>query len=99
MNMRQRIKTKFKKLGEEQDNELRIDENIEEKPLFHLFFLKDDKDLSVEVLEVQEVDFTEVRKRLEFGESVFISRKIEKRFDQMEINSEERDEIWFFPHV
>lgn len=99
MNMKQRIKTKFKKLGEEQDSELRINENIEEKPLFHLFFLKDDKDLSVEVLEVQEVDFTEVRKRLEFGESVFISRKIEKRFDQMEIHSEERDEIWFFPHV
>jgi hypothetical protein len=99
MNMRQRIKTKLKLLGEEQDSELRIDENIEEKPLFHLFFLKDDKDLSVEVLEVQEVDFIEVRKRLEIGESVFISRKSEKRLDQMEIHSEEMDETWFFPHV
>lgn len=29
----------------------------EEKPLFQLFFLKDDEDQSVEVVEVEEIDF------------------------------------------
>lgn len=29
----------------------------EEKPLFQLFFLKDDEDESVEVEEVEEIDF------------------------------------------
>jgi len=47
----------------------------EEKPLFQLFFLRDDEGQSVEVKEVEEIDFDEVEKRLERGESVFITRK------------------------
>lgn len=97
--MKQRIRTKLKMMKEVLESELKIEESIEEKPLFHLFFLKDDEDLSVEFLEVEEVDFTEVRKRLEFGESVFISCKSQKRLDVMEIRREERDETWFFSHV
>jgi len=46
----------------------------EEKPLFQLFFLKDDEDQSVDVDEVEEIDFREVEKRLNRGESVFITR-------------------------
>ena len=47
----------------------------EEKPLFQLFFLKDEEDQGVEVKEVEEVDFGEVERRLKQGESVFITCK------------------------
>ena len=50
----------------------------EEKPMFQLFFLKDDEDQSVEVEEVEEIDFREVERRLEQGESVFITCKASK---------------------
>jgi hypothetical protein len=44
----------------------------EEKPLLQLLFLKDDKNQSVEV---EELDFAKIVCRLNHGESVFISRK------------------------
>jgi len=43
--------------------------------LFQLIFLREDGDEGVEVEEVENVDFGEVKKRLENGESVFIVRK------------------------
>ena len=47
----------------------------EEKTLLQLLFLKDDKNQSVEVEEVKELDFAKIMCRLNHGESVFISRK------------------------
>jgi len=47
----------------------------EKKAVFQLFFLKDDTDQSVEVEEVENVDFEKVLKHLLKGESVFISCK------------------------
>ena len=47
----------------------------EEKPLFQVFFLKDDEDQSVEVVEVEEIDFREAERRLKQGESVFVTCK------------------------
>ena len=47
----------------------------ERESLFQLFFLKDDEDQTVEVEELKEIDFQEVDKRLEKGESVFITAK------------------------
>jgi len=44
-------------------------------PLFQLIFLREDDDECVEVEEAEYVDFAEVKKRLENGESVFIVRK------------------------
>jgi hypothetical protein len=71
----------------------------EEKTLFQLFFLKDDEDQSVEVEEVEEVDFDEVKKRLEQGESVFITRKREQELDKTLISEEDAAELWFFSHI
>ncbi len=45
-----------------------------DKPLFQVFFLKDDKDQSVRVAEVEEIDFEEVKAYIERGDAVFISR-------------------------
>ena len=71
----------------------------EEKPVFQLFFLKDDEDQSIEVVEVEEIDFTEVKKRIEQGESVFITRKRKQKLNPNLISSEEATEPWYFSHI
>jgi len=47
----------------------------EKKPLFQLFFLKNNEDLGVEVDEVERIDFELVTQRLKRGESIFIAQK------------------------
>ncbi len=69
------------------------------KPLFRLFFLKNDEDLTVEVLEVEEINFTEIQKRLEAGESVFISCKNPQDLDPRQETREDPEESWYFPHL
>lgn len=61
----------------------------EEKPKFQLIFLKDNEDQSVEVVEVEKIDFTEVEKHLEQGESVFVTRKHKQKLKPTLIASEE----------
>ena len=56
-------------------------ETKEEKLLFQLFFLKNDEHQGIEVVEVEKIDFTEVKKHIELGESVFITRKRKKKLD------------------
>ncbi len=51
----------------------------EEKILFRLFLLKNDEKQSIEVEEVAEIDFNEVKKHIDHGESVFITRKREQK--------------------
>jgi len=71
----------------------------EEKPLFQLFFLKDDEDRSVEVEEVEEINFEEVRKRLEQGESVFITHKGKQRLNTTLVAEKGEAELWYFSHM
>ena len=47
----------------------------EEKSLFQVFYLKNDYNRSVEVEEVKDIDFEEVKRHLEQGDAVFITRK------------------------
>jgi len=68
----------------------------EEKLLFQLFFLKNDDDLSVEVEEVEEIDFTEVKRHIEQGESVFITRKRKQEFNTILAAMEDAAEPWYF---
>jgi MinD-like ATPase involved in chromosome partitioning or flagellar assembly len=56
-------------------------ENEKKEASFHLFFLENNPDQSVKVVEVDEIDFEEVKKHLEKGESVFISPKREQKQD------------------
>lgn len=51
------------------------------EPSFQLFFLENDPNQSVEVVEVDEIDLEEIKKHLEKGESVFISPKREQKQD------------------
>ena len=50
-------------------------ESNRENSVFQLFFLLNNENQDIEVVEVEEIDFTEVKNRLEKGESVFIARK------------------------
>jgi len=52
----------------------------EERGRFIIFFLTDDENQSVNVEEVEEVDFFEVAQHLRLGGSVFITRKRKPRF-------------------
>ena len=70
-----------------------------EKPLFQLFFLKDDEDQSVEVEEVEEIDFRKVEQRLEQGESVFITRKRKQKLNTSLVAREDAAEPWYFSRI
>jgi len=54
-------------------------EKQKKQSLFQLFFLKNDDNQSVEVAEVEEINFEEVKRRLEIGEDIFITRKREQK--------------------
>ncbi|MDH5460088.1 MAG: hypothetical protein OEW71_03525 [Candidatus Bathyarchaeota archaeon] len=71
----------------------------EEKPLFQLFFLKDNENQSVNVEEVEEIDFEAVKKRLENGESVFITLKRKQQFKISEVERKDAAEPWYFTHI
>ena len=70
-----------------------------EEPLFLVFFLKDDEDQSVEVKEAEEIDFLIVKKRLEQGESVFITRKRKQKFKTSKVAREDAEESWYFTRI
>lgn len=45
------------------------------KQPFRIFFLVDDEDQTVHIEEAEEIDFRMIKRRLERGEEVFITRK------------------------
>ena len=71
----------------------------EEKPLFQLFFLRNNKNQSVEVEEVEEIDFRKVKKHLAQGESVFITLKRKEKLETGLVEEEGAAEPWYFTHV
>jgi predicted N-acetyltransferase YhbS len=70
-----------------------------EKPVFQLFFLKEDEDQSVEVEEVEDIDASEVQRRIEQGESVFITRKNRYKLNTSLVAAEDTAEPWYFSHI
>jgi hypothetical protein len=67
--------------------------------LFQIFFLSQDQNQSVEVLETEEIDFKEITERLNMGESVFIKNKNQKSLESHSMmNKDEEQEIWYFTH-
>ena len=71
----------------------------EEKPLFQLFFLKDDKEQNVEVKEVEKIDFEEVKKRLEHGQSVFVTRKRKQKLNTTLVAKRDAAELLYISHI
>ena len=76
----------------------RIVEVSDEKPQFRLFFLKDE-DQKVEVVEVETIDFSEVKDRLEHGDSVFITPKSKQNLNTPLTSKETGEESWHFAPV
>ncbi len=71
----------------------------EEKPLFQLFFLRNDEDATVVVEEVEEIDFGKVKERLEQGESVFITPKRKEKVEMSLVEWEHTAETWYFTRI
>lgn len=74
-------------------------ENYEEKTLFRLFILKNNENQSVIVEEVDKIDYSKVKQRVEQGDSIFITRG---RKEKAKTNFVERDktaESLFFPYI
>ena len=81
----------------ERKNEMsrNIMKNRKKETPIQLFFLKNDETQNVEVVEVNEIDFEEVKSRLERGESIFITRKQEQTSDMNFIAYEIVKEPWY----
>lgn len=75
-----------------------IDQKNKEKP-FQMFFLKNDQNETVETTEVDEIEFEYVKRRLERGESVFITHKPEHKPNMRFIAYEPITEPWYFIHI
>jgi len=75
-----------------------VDENGG-KLLFQMFFLKDNEDQDVEVKEGEEIDFREVKKRLEQGESVFIKSIRKQELNTSLVVGEDIADLWYFTHI
>lgn len=71
-------------------------ENKKKEDIFQLFFLKNDATQDVEVTELDEINFEELKSHLERGDSVFITRKREQKPDINFIAYELVKEPWYF---
>ena len=76
-----------------------LDESDEKNQLFQVFFLKDNESQSVEVDEINKINFERVVQRLKQGESVFISRKKSTRKQYPYRSLVDAEEVWYFGHI
>ena len=64
--------------------------------LFQIFFLSQDQNQSVEVVEI---DFGEIIERLKMGESVFIKNKNSEILEsRSKMNKEKEQKLWYSDH-
>ncbi len=71
----------------------------EGEPLIELVLLKKGEDQGVEVIVVEDVDFTEVKRRLERGEPVSIILKRKQELGLGRFAREDTRGPWYFSHV
>jgi hypothetical protein len=73
-----------------------IIKNKEKRAPFQLFFLKDAQNQVNDSVEVNEIDFEEMKKRLENGESVYITSKRGQKPNVKFIAYQREKEPWYF---
>ena len=67
--------------------------------LFQIFFLSQNQNQSVEVVETEEIDFGEIIERLKVGESVFNKNKNPEILEsRSKMKKEEEQKLWYFNH-
>jgi len=87
----------FSGQGQEDSQNIRnVTKNENKKLGFRLFFLGK-KDLDMEVMEVEKIDFENVKRRLELGESVFMAT-IQPPSSKSNLFIE-TEESWYFPRI
>jgi hypothetical protein len=69
--------------------------NKKKEAAFRLFFLKNGATQNVEVVELNEINFEELKSRLEKGESIFITRKQKQKSDMNFVAYEVAKEPWY----
>jgi len=74
-------------------------ETRKERLPFQVFFLKNDEDQGVEVAEIEEIDFEEVKRRIERGESVFITRRQEPKARTTRITKKVEKDPWYLSRI
>lgn len=77
---------------------LSVLKNKEKEAPFQLFFLENGSNQNVEVVDTDEIDFEEVKRHLEEGNSVFITSKREQKQDVNFIDYNPIKEPWYFIH-
>jgi hypothetical protein len=88
----------FQPLGAE-NNEVLDNLDPISSEIFQLFFLKNDEDRSVEVVETQTIPLNELIERLKHGESVFITYKsVQSNQNLVQRTIENLNEPWYFTH-
>ncbi|GEM_PF-5372600 len=65
-----------------------IARELEKRPVFQLIFMSNDEEQSVEVKEVDEIDFVEVKMRVEKGDSIFITKRENEKIDLNSLSKE-----------
>jgi hypothetical protein len=63
--------------------------------VFQVFFLTDDENYNVEILETNMIDFDEINQRLKMGESIFIKQKTRDML-QSNVEINEDNNSWYF---
>jgi len=70
----------------------------DQNQVFQLFFLINSENQDIEVVEVGEIDFTEVKRRLEKEEPASIARKHKRKLEPIMVASEETVKPRHFTH-
>lgn len=73
-------------------------ESNRENAICQLFFLTNNEKQDIEIVEIENIDFAEVRKRLERGESVFIACKNNQKSERILAAGEETVKPWYITH-
>lgn len=66
----------------------------EDVTVFQIFFLTEDENASVEVLETNMIDYEEINQRLNMGESIFIKHKTRDILEQ-DIETDKESKPWY----
>jgi hypothetical protein len=69
------------------------------QPTFQLFFFPSNENRDFEIFEVDKIDFAELNKHLEKGESIFITHKRKRKSELIPAASKEMAEPWYFTHL
>lgn len=88
--------------ADEKWKELMLKSNLvklnQKNPVYQLLYLTNNEKKDIEVVEIEEIDFTKVRRRLEKGESIFIACRNNQESIRILATSEEKAKPWYFTH-